>query len=539
MPPPPKTRGRPPKDGVDLSFNDMTSFLTNALRKQAIEPNMLGYKPHPKQDIFHKGNGYGRWFLGGNRSGKSVAGVIEDLWWATKRHPHRRIPEHVQIRGRVVGVDFPNGVEATLFPIFKRWVLPSDLRDGSWEASYDKRERALHFTDGSFIEFKSSDQEVDKHSGTSRHFIHFDEEPPKAIFDENMLRLVDTGIGAWWITMTPVLGMTWMYDTLFEPEEPLPEGLLDIIQVEMDENPHISKEEKGKALAFLDAGGKAAREKGTFVPRGGRVFKEYFEQTHCIQSAKWLPPRDWSVYTSTDYGLRVPSAHLYHAVSPDGITIVTFHEFYGTERLIKDWASDMLEFEDEHGLEIFARTGDPNMKIRNGHDGTSILHEYAEHGIFIGTETVPKDPSIGIQRMTQRFTVNPLTNEPYWTLSTQCKNFNRELKRLRWETYASPKLDDLNNARETVHKKNDHAFDSAKYFATFMHDLRTLVEPDGIKTESIDNPYVKSLVEASQMGGNVWNPGYKTTMWESPPGGRAMEARLGSSNYENPYEGDF
>jgi hypothetical protein len=354
-----------------------------------------------------------------------------------------------------------------------------------------------------------------------------------------MLRLVDTGIGAWWITMTPVLGMTWMFDTLYEPEEPLPEGLLDVIQVEMDENPHITKGEKEKALAFLDAGGKAAREKGTFVPRGGRVFKEYFEQTHCIRSRNWRPPKSWNVYTSTDYGLRVPSAHLYHAVSPDGITIVTFHEFYGTERLIKDWASDMLEFEEENNLDIFARTGDPNMRIRNGHDGTSILHEYATHGIHIGTETVPKDPAIGIQIMTQRFTTDPRTGEPYWTLSTQCKNFNRELKRLRWETYASPKLDDLNNARETVHKKNDHAFDSAKYFATFMPDLRAVVEPEGIKTESIDNPYVRALVEASQMGDNIWNNGYKPTRWEGQPGGSDMEKKLGWSQFDNPYGDDF
>ncbi|HEY5141349.1 MAG TPA: hypothetical protein VIJ25_18850, partial [Methylococcales bacterium] len=61
---PKDNRGRPPKD--DFSVRDMTEFLVSSLRKQAIEPNILGYKPHPKQLVFHKGDGYGRWFLGGN-----------------------------------------------------------------------------------------------------------------------------------------------------------------------------------------------------------------------------------------------------------------------------------------------------------------------------------------------------------------------------------------------------------------------------------------------------------------------------------------
>jgi hypothetical protein len=338
--------------------------------------------------------------------------------------------------------------------------------------------------------------------------------------------------------MTPVLGMTWMYDTLYEPAEPLAEGLLDIIQVEMDENPYISQTEKEKALAFLDAGGKAAREKGSFVPRGGRVFKEYFEQTHCIQNFNWLPPKDWNVYTSTDHGFRNPSAHLYHAVSPDGLTIVTFHEFYGSERLVRDWASDMLQYEEENKLTIFARTGDPAMNQRSGKDGTSIIYEYAKYGILIGTESVPQNPSVGIERMSQRFSINHATGKPFWTLSMQCKNFNRELKRLRWETYASPKLDDANNPIERVHKKDDHAFDSAKYFATFMSDLRTLESETRIDPDSVDNPYVRSLVAASQMGGNVWNPGYKTTQWFSPAA-PDMDRRLSNGTYDNPYEGDF
>ena len=38
----------------------------------------------------------------------------------------------------------------------------------------------------------SSDQDLQKFAGTSRHFVHFDEEPPEPVYEECRARLVDT-----------------------------------------------------------------------------------------------------------------------------------------------------------------------------------------------------------------------------------------------------------------------------------------------------------------------------------------------------------
>ena len=242
-------------------------FLSAAFKKQGNEPNMHGYQPHPKQMMFHTSIKKARLYIGGNRSGKSVGGVVEDLWWVTGRHPYRKIPDKT-IRGRVVGVDFNNGVQGILLPIFKRWIVPSDLTGGSWERSWSNAERTLTLANGNFIEFKSSDQDLEKHAGTSRDFIHFDEEPPRSIFTENLLRLVDVG-GSWWITMTPVEGMTWVYKTLYEPWKKGQRTDIDVIQVSMSENPYINDAEKREVLCFLDEDDIAKREHGTFVPRLG------------------------------------------------------------------------------------------------------------------------------------------------------------------------------------------------------------------------------------------------------------------------------
>lgn len=116
------------------------------------------------------------------------------------------------------------------------------------------------------------------------------------------------------------------------------------------------------------------------------------------------------------------------------------------------------------------------MGQHNAVTGTSILQEYANHGVYIGTEGVPKDPAIGIEKMQAYFKPRPDSpwgeGKPYWMISPNCVNLIRELKKLRWAAYESDKKAYDLNKQETVHKRDDHAFDSAKYFATLMPDLR-------------------------------------------------------------------
>lgn len=497
-------RGRRKLDEEKFSLSSAFEDLSASLKRQADEPNMLAYKPHPKQEEFHASEAYGRWFLGGNRTGKSVAGVMEDLWWVTKRHPYIKIPSHTQIRGRVVGSDFTSGIETVLFPIYKRWLLPSDLIAGSWEESYDKELRVLTFADGSFIEFRSCDQSLVKHAGTSRHFIHFDEEPPQLYFDENLQRLIDVD-GRWWITMTPDLGngSGWMTDTLYEPEVPFTEDILKIVHVTQSENPYIKDESKNKANAFLGEDERKKREEGRFVGRGGKVLAHYSERSHFKLSSAWRPPSDWTVYTSQDHGFRTPSAVGWHAVHPLGRKIVTFHEVYVKETLVRDIAKMMLKFEEDNGINVYMRTGDPNMSQREGKTGTSILHEYALNGIYIGTEGIPRDESIGIDRMNDYLSIDPETNEPYWELTRACPKHNWEFRKLPWKTTLVAKNDGKINPVEKVQDKDNHAFDECKYFFTFMRDLSQVRMEQAALSQ---DPFLRGLQIAATPPPDSYNP---------------------------------
>ena len=67
-----------------------------------------------------------------------------------------------------------------------------------------------------------------------------------------------------------------------------------------------------------------------------------------------------------------------------------------------------------------------------------------------------------------------------YTITENCVNYINEMRKLRWKTFASKKMQFNNNPQEKIHKKDDHACDSARYFFSFLPDLTPmqLGEPD-------------------------------------------------------------
>jgi phage terminase large subunit-like protein len=192
----------------------MTDFLEELavkLRDVAKKPSALSYKPNsPVHKQFHESSKVGRILRGGNRSGKSVAGSVEATWRSTGRHPFLQTHE-VPTRGRIVTVDIEAGINQIILPLLKQWIPQSELVNNSFEDSWSTRKKLLTLRNGSTIEVKTHQQEVESFAGVPLHWVWFDEECPKAIFDECRLRLIDFN-GVWWMTMTPVAGQDWIFE---------------------------------------------------------------------------------------------------------------------------------------------------------------------------------------------------------------------------------------------------------------------------------------------------------------------------------------
>jgi phage terminase large subunit-like protein len=101
------------------------------------------------------------------------------------------------------------------FPQLKQWLPAFGFGEWIMGRLLGLNHKILTLENGSQVEIRSYEQELEKFAGVPRHFIHFDEEPPYDIFKECKARLADYN-GRWWMTMTPVDGMTWTYEEIFE-----------------------------------------------------------------------------------------------------------------------------------------------------------------------------------------------------------------------------------------------------------------------------------------------------------------------------------
>lgn len=180
--------------------------------EKALKHNpLLGYQPHPKQVSFHESREPLKAFLGGNRSGKTTAGILDDLIQCVDESV---LPDHLlrykkwqpPFYCRIIVPDFTSTLEGVIFQKLREWSPKSQLVGDRFDKAYEKSTRKLSFKNGSTIDFLTFEQDLDKFGGAAKHRIHYDEEPPKDIRRESMMRLIDYG-GDELFTMTPLHGM--------------------------------------------------------------------------------------------------------------------------------------------------------------------------------------------------------------------------------------------------------------------------------------------------------------------------------------------
>lgn len=458
------------KQQDNFGTNELFRRIGEELNRQAVKPNINGYVPHDKQIDFHSSPAKTRLYIGGNRSGKSFGNVAECVYWLTKSHPYRKIPvgDYEATRGRINTVDFINGADKILLPLFKQLVPPSFLKNGSWEDSYHRQSRVLTLNNDSFIEFLSYESDLDKFAGTSRHFVSYDEEPPEVIYTENKARLVDTQ-GHQWFSMTPVEGMSWVYDEIYLKGRDGVPGYHNT-EISMDENPYISKEAVNEFLDGLDENERKARGEGKFVEMGGLIYKSFDPKPgglHVIDREGLRFSRTVPIAISLDHGYNNPTAVLWHAILPES-RVITFHEHYLSGATVREHAQEIHRFNRANGITPALLVADPSIRNVQPLSGTSIQQEYIKFGLPFTLAN--NDVKAGIERVAG-YLKPRAGGQPMWQCTRDCTNLIKELGRYKWKTYTSKKLNARYNNWEEPHKLNDHAADSLRYFLMSRPDL--------------------------------------------------------------------
>ena len=437
---------------------NMIAAIEAEQKKRAASDRLARYNKgrriHKKQLAFHKCRKRNRWVFGGNRSGKTECGAVEAIYIARGVHPYRRNRQNVF--GWVVSLSQQVQRDVAQKKILSYLrpdqivdiVMLSGRKDSPSSGVIDQIVVRNELGGTSVIGFKSCDQGREKFQGSSLDFVWFDEEPPKDIYEECLMRVLDRR-GDIFGTMTPLKGLTFLYDEIYLNRKNNPEVWYEFM--EWADNPYLSKKEIALLESTMDETTLQSRRFGRFAAREGLVYPEFDEGIHVIEP--FDVPKDWQDNISIDPGLKNPlSAHWYAVDHDDNVYVVAEHYKAGEDidyhaRRIHEISSALGWKKDASGRVralIDSAAGQRTLSSQK-----SVSELFYERGILVDAR-VEKEMFAGIARV--KSYLKRGNGQPDLYIFSCCTNLIRELKGYFWGRGDHPE------------KKDDHALDELRYY---------------------------------------------------------------------------
>lgn len=408
-------------------------------------------------------------YVAGNQAGKTEVAVVDALIQTLPLemlppwlHGYKRWGFDEPFLCRFVGVDLANWLNKAMLPKIRALVPAAALLKGEFDKSYQERNRKLEFANGSWWDFVTHDMDVDSFASATLHRVHFDEEPPgergKRQYEESLMRVMAKDGEIRW-TLTPLLGLGFVYHELTVDDKPRDDEQCKVVTGDLDHNPHVSEEGRRRTIARYAKEPLllAARKSGRWVHFAGMIYDEWSDARHVV------PDRDIprteagdlavQVFAGIDPGINKDhQAGLVFAWLDDENRLEVFHAWKAADVTVADVAKHYHAVCERLRFRPRWTVIDPAAQNRNHATGRNTQYEYARHGIF----TVPGQNSrmAGYNRVKER-----LQDE---LLVVQASNTElvSEFHLYRWK---NPKGVGEDAPRPEPIKRNDDLLDALRY----------------------------------------------------------------------------
>jgi phage terminase large subunit-like protein len=413
-----------------------------------------GKKIHQKQLEFHKCHKKNRWVFGGNRTGKTECGAVETVWLLRGIHPYRQNKKDVSGWAVSLSSQVQRDVAQSkiLHYLNPDWiediVMLSGKKENPASGIIDKIYIKNVFGGISTLGFKSCDQGREKFQGASLDFVWFDEEPPYDIYLECKMRVLDR-CGEIFGTMTPLKGLTWVYNEIYLNQKKDDEVWYE--NISWQDNPFLNQSEVKKLMAEMSSEELDARCNGKFTFSGGVVYSNFDETQNVIEP--FDVPAEWQDNISIDPGFRNALSCHFYARDYDGNVFVVA-EHYAENQTIEYHANAIKQIAKRLNWKT-SPDGRLNALIDSaGLQKTlasqkSVVDLFYENGILTNPK-VKKDLLIGIQKVKKY--ICSASGERRLFIFKNCPNLIREIKAYFWG-------DD-----DVPIKKDDHCLDELRYY---------------------------------------------------------------------------
>lgn len=478
------------------NLEELANLYAEKERRRKADP--LKYaRLHDKQIEFSNADRNLRALFWGNRVGKSEIGGIEAAKVILGVHPF--IPPG---DGWIFSPSFDEQKDTTQQKLLR--YLPSSSYaedDITWLRKGIIKEISVtdKFGNKNKVTFKSYEQGREKAQGAGKRFVWFDEEPPKDVFDECGVRSEAGEPLYLWMTMTPIKGMTWVYDQIYlntsNPD-------LFVSTASWNDNPFLDESQKAKMAARLTSAELKVRREGRFMRQVGLVASWFSREAHVMDFDE-VPDGDH--YFGIDFGFSNPCAGLWITLDANE-NVWVWEGFYATrmtnpdvlsackskEKLLEGrrvdrigdsaQASDIKELNDAgyriEGVEKVSGTDADNWdewRAKLMEELGRITEDSPHPRIIISSKLVAHDED----------------GNPYNFLV-------RELENLRWEEV---KLDGVVKPKSQWGRQPNHAVDALTYVLATIEKNRRRGTGRVLKTstraviEAQENPTARDIIE--------------------------------------------
>lgn len=490
-----------PHDLATLSDADLQALANELLNLQAKdhqENALLYYKPvNPMAAKVHASTKRTIGIGGGNGSSKTETALVELLIRATGVIPFslRDTFPREKLRGPIAGRVVCESLTTTLVPIILPklqywrwngvsehggpkghwgWIPRSHLIGGAWRLSWNEKLRLLRvlyrdpdtgISKGeSYIQFMSYDQDPTDFASGDFHFVLHDEPPRKAIWDENMARVMRVD-GTLMVAMTwpddPAIAVDWILDDIYDRAQPGPQHDPNIewYTLYTTDNPHLNQTAVAERAGQMSVTSRQARIFGQPISLSNRVHPSFTDQRRwwCFTCHEPVIPGDgcrcvtcgnevlvythvdtvvanpnWPVIYALDPHPRKPHCMIWVQVDPnDDLQQVDEREVDGGPEAV--WET-VKTVESLYGWTSVTRLMDPNM----GASPSDTLRELTWQNAFerVGLRCdLADDAGVGMKVLDEYLKPDERLRRPRVLIDPRCVKTVYQFKRYLWGDY--------------------------------------------------------------------------------------------------------
>mgnify|MGYP001566953791 FL=1 len=259
-------------------YQEAQPQLFEEVLKLAASP-FFRFKLFSQQVAFVQDPSRNKWAIAGNRGGKTVCGLVDDVADCLGLDTVTKKPSEKYAQPPKVWIvtDTEETANQVIARTLVEQVLGTDQSGILWnmvddEVKYTEKsgfsDNFVGFTNGASLEIKFSTQDRKVFQGRAIDKIHHDEVQPRDIYGECLARLVDRN-GYFMGTMTPIFdrkkGIPWFWNEVYLKAE---EKGVAFHRWSMLDNPYLSQAAKDRLLREWDEDERDARVYGSFTPIG-------------------------------------------------------------------------------------------------------------------------------------------------------------------------------------------------------------------------------------------------------------------------------